>query len=172
MWNDENFYDFNYSGDFDYLFDINNSMNNISISNNDFNDGKIKYKNSHKVHKDQETRHIVARTSLNTAGVNKDTYKSSQSAKPTNYRMGSKQENSNDKLVDNQLDTFMENGIYNSEMRLSKQNQLDRLGQKFDVCKEEYERTGDMGYYRILESIRTIAQDDLNGDMRQFRIPK
>ena len=50
--------------------------------------------------------------------------------------------------------------------------QIIRMGRKFEVYKTTYAKTGDKNVYRAMEDIRHVVDTELEGDLRQFRMPR
>jgi cytolysin (calcineurin-like family phosphatase) len=55
---------------------------------------------------------------------------------------------------------------------LNMQQQLSGVGARFDAAKAAYEATGEYKYFMMQKDFRDIAQNHLNGDMREFRLSK
>ena len=102
-----------------------------------------------------------------------------------NYRMGDVAINGRDKSVDYQIrnEIFQKNngqnygnGCYNSaylrSLDINNDQQLQRIGTRFDSCKEAYNRTGQNIYLTMQKDLRYIAGEYLNADLRGFKISK
>jgi hypothetical protein len=59
---------------------------------------------------------------------------------------------------------------YLSRNGLSHQQQLDRIGNRFDKAKEAYEASGHNIYLKIQNDLRRVAERNLNADLRHFRL--
>jgi hypothetical protein len=147
--------------------------------------GKQQYAKEHRSSSDQQTRHILANDLLSHYGVNQGNYREWSDG---NYRMGSVDTNSRDRRLDNAIasEVFHDvgSGGYNAAALtkatttksgrtiagMSYQQQLDAVGARFEAAKDAYERTGEYKYYMMQKDLRQVAQDHLDGDMRQFRL--
>jgi cell division protein FtsI/penicillin-binding protein 2 len=144
-----------------------------------FDHGKTSYGKKHRAYPYQETCHRLPDFLLQHYGVSDRSYKAWSEH---NYRMGDSAFNGRDKSVDYQLrneifhsggQTFGD-GYYNSgelrEKGINNQQQLDRIGVRFDAAKAAYAATGQNIYLTIQKDLRRVAENYLDADLRQFRL--
>ncbi len=141
-----------------------------------FDQGKSTYAAAHRVRGDQDTRHILANSLLEHYGVKRDNY---SAWSHQNYRMGSRDTNIRDRQIDHHItgevfhDAGRKSGYDAQELArsgVSRQQQLDAVGRRFEVAKAAYEATGEGRYLAIQKDLRGIAAEHLDGDLRQFRL--
>ena len=141
-----------------------------------FDHGKSSYAKEHRTSSEQETRHYIADSTMQHYGAKPSNYTEFSSS---NYRMGSKDTNSRDRMIDNALigEHFMDAGHSEgysasrlAQNGISRQQQLDALGVRFDVAKVAYEATGEHKYLMMQKDIRETANEHLDADLRQFRL--
>ena len=144
-----------------------------------FDHGKNNYAREHRnddAEEKQHTKHYIANSTMEHYGAKPENYKQFSSS---NYRMGSSASNGRDTRLDNALigEHFSDaghSGGYNSQRLaaggLNKEQQLQGIGNRFDVAKEAYERTGEHKYLMMQKDLRDTADTHLNADMRGFRI--
>jgi hypothetical protein len=148
----------------------------------DYDHGKNPYKATHKSSDSQQTKHILADATLGHYGAKPENYREISSA---NYRMGSRESNARDTRLDNAIhrEVFQDQGrggydafaltkpSASGVSGMTYQQQLDRLGTRFDVATQAYAQTGEYKYFMMAKDFRDIADQHLDGDMRQFRLP-
>ena len=143
-----------------------------------FDHGKNSYAKEHRSSSDQETRHKLGDAVLQHYGAKPDNYKKFSD---DNYRMGSKETNTRDRLIDNALigEHFKDAGHskgYDASRLASKgvnrQQQLDTIGTRYDTAKIAYETTGEHEYLMMQKDLRDTAEKHLNADLRSFRNSK
>ena len=146
-----------------------------------FDGGKNAYGNEHRnKDKDQQVLHTLGDDLLQHYGADSKNY---ETYSGENYRMGDSSVNGRDTKVDNAIigSTFADPGRIKekdydaSELAkkdVNSQQQLRRIGNKFDVAQTAYKETGEAVYRDIREDLRDIADNDLDADKREFHLPK
>ena len=143
---------------------------------NDYRNSHVKYPND-----PNQACHKVPVMLLEHYGASGGSY---QKWADANYRMGDARINGRDKSVDYQIrnEIFHNDGhnfgkgYYDSKhlcsLGINKDQQLQRVGNRFDACKEAYNRTGHGIYITMQKDLAHIASTHLNADMRGFHISK
>ncbi|GMI30656.1 hypothetical protein TrCOL_g2239 [Triparma columacea] len=149
--------------------------------------GKDDYGGNHRSYPGQNTRHILAVELLGSYGCNSVNY---EEVADFNYRMGSKDTNTRDQLIDNRIiaqnfsDSRYPNLSYTASdaadlannpehtYNVSYQQQINALHQRFMAAMNAYQQTGEYKYFMIMKDIREIAGNALNCDLREFRLPQ
>ncbi|KAJ1408118.1 hypothetical protein B484DRAFT_456390 [Ochromonadaceae sp. CCMP2298] len=149
----------------------------------DYDHGKNAYAKEHrdadKERNAQHTKHYIGNEMLSHYGVKPEDY---AKVSASNYRMGSSESNGRDTKIDNALigehfsDTRHSNkGGYDAgklaKNGVNREQQLQGLGNRFDVAKKAYAETGNDKFYEIAEDIKETAGTHLNPDMREWRLP-
>lgn len=136
--------------------------------------GKNAYARDHRTSSAQQTRHIVANVTMEHYGVSTSRYAAVGGG---NYRMGSAATNVRDRLVDNAFhrEVFgLGSGCYDpaalAGRGVSRQQQLDALGTRFDHSKAMYNAGGGHQFKMMMQDYRQVASDRLGADLRQFRM--
>ena len=153
-----------------------------------FDAGKSSYRKDHlRSNSGQQTRHLLGDDFMQHYGAKSDNY--SQWC-DNNYRMGSKQTNDRDRMIDNALlgSIFNDAGSKHHRQngydanylavnqgdrkcgRISYQQQRDAIGSRFDAAKIAYETTGEHKYLMIQKDLRDVAMKNLDADGRQWRL--
>lgn len=142
--------------------------------------GKNQYGQEHRAYAGQNACHQLSNDLLGHYGVSQGSY--SAWAQDGNYRMGDAGVNGRDKRVDYMIrdEVFHNNGddyrkgYYDAKALrghgISNEQQLQRIGNRFDAAKEAYEQTGHGVYLKIQRDMRDIADNYLDADLRGFRI--
>jgi hypothetical protein len=140
--------------------------------------GRVSYAKSHRADGSQETRHVLADSMLSHYGARPDAY---AEWSYLNYRMGSKETNLRDRYIDHHLlgDIFRDAGRKDgydagvlAAKGISRQQQRDAIGARFERAKAAYEATGEHKYLMMQKDMRAVAATHLDADLRQFRVSK
>jgi hypothetical protein len=139
-----------------------------------FDHGKESYKKNHKAHDAQHTKHYLGNKLLELYKVDPTNYKYFSSS---NYRMGSITSNGYDSQIDNSfINEHFKRGEYDADTLaakgISREQQLQAIGKRFDVAKIAFKLTRDNGCRKMMRDIRYTAKKLFDADLRGFRIPK
>ena len=140
--------------------------------------GKYAYGQDHRAYAGQQALHILGDDLLGHYGANPGNY---QQWSNLNYRMGASSVNGRDTRVDNAIISevfsgtrFDGRGGYDSAALavggINRQQQLDRVGARFDAAKTAYQATGEYKYFMMQNDLRDIAGTHLGADLRGFRL--
>lgn len=117
-----------------------------------FDHGKSDYARGHRRSSDQDTKHYLSNDLMLHYGAKPSNY---ALFSDMNYRMGSKASNGRDTRIDNALigehfrDAGHSGGYSASRLAgggITRDQQLQALGNRFDVAKEAYRTTGEHKY--------------------------
>lgn len=141
-----------------------------------FDYGRENYGNEHRSHEGQQTKHYLAHATLQHYGAKPENYREFAEH---NYRMGSRESNTRDRLIDNALigEYFRDEGPGYDAQRLAAQGisygqQLQAIGKRFNMARGAYETTGEYKYYMMQKDLRDAASTHLDGDLRGFHLSK
>jgi len=149
----------------------------------DYDAYKNSYGNAHRSYAGQQTRHILGNDLLSHYGASTSRYADAQrSTEGINYRMGGVATNGRDTRIDNAVISTVfagqRGGGYdayalanNCSHSISYQRQADALGQRFDTAKAMYQQTGEHKYFMMCRDFRAVADNNLQVDLRQWRMP-
>ena len=137
--------------------------------------GKSAYARDHRTSSAQHTRHIVANETMEHYEVSTARY---AAVGGSNYRMGSSATNTRDRLIDNSFHREVfgtgSGGGYDAAALagrgVSRQQQLDALGTRFDHAKQMYQAGGGHQFKMMMQDYRDVAGSRLGADLRQFRM--
>ena len=141
-----------------------------------FDQGKNAYGAEHRAYAGQNARHILGNDFLEHYGANPNNY---GAYCHDNYRMGDTAVNGRDTRLDNAIigEVFSDAGHrqgYDAQRLanggISRQQQLDRVGARFDMAKQAYQATGEHKYLMMQKDLRMIADQHLDADLRGFRL--
>jgi hypothetical protein len=152
------------------------------MSQREYDHGKNEYAKEHR-NQDREpaqhTKHYLGNEVLRNYGVKPDSY---PTISGVNYRMGSPASNGRDTKVDNAIisehfpDTRHGTGGFDSAKLaangVNNRQQLEGLGNRWNVAKKGYAETGQPEYKKIMEDTRNTAKCHLNADLREWPLPK
>jgi hypothetical protein len=149
------------------------------MSSRSFDHNKNKYASEHRNHntsEPQHTKHYIANNMMEHYGCKPSNY---NEFSYDNYRMGSQASNNRDRRIDNAIlgEVFSDaghSGGYDARRLcnngVNREQQLQAIGNRFDVAKIAYERTGEHKYFMMQNDLRAIAGSHLNADLRGFRL--